>query len=302
MSYPVIQIPRVNVLYDEQMGTKDKDWCRHPTDERLWLFKHPRLISDAAGFSGEHWAEKLAAELGTLLGVPVAQVELAEIEGQRGSLSRNILTGDHQAMVHGNELLAGHVTGYDKELKRGQNEHTWKNILEAIHKRCGEAPCQEILEGFAGYLVLDAWIANTDRHHQNWALLQTQEAHGVRYQMCPSFDHASSLGRELTDDRRRELLAAGIDRYRHHKNARGAIYWEAADKHPVHQLELVRRICHEHLKLVVPWLERLARLSVDEWTPVIHDMPDSWMSPDAKTFALVLIEANRHELLTCLTN
>ena len=107
MIYPVIQIPRANVLYGEQMGTKDKDWCRHPADERLWLFKHPRLISAAAGLAGEHWAEKLAAELGKLLGVPVAQVELAEIAGRRGSLSRNILAGDHEAMVHGNELLAG---------------------------------------------------------------------------------------------------------------------------------------------------------------------------------------------------
>lgn len=85
MEFPVIQIPLANVLYDEQMGTKDKDWCQHPSDERLWLFKYPRLISEAAGMSGEHWAEKLAAELGQLMGVPLAQVELAEIEGQRGS-------------------------------------------------------------------------------------------------------------------------------------------------------------------------------------------------------------------------
>jgi hypothetical protein len=119
--------------------------------------------------------------------------------------------------------------------------------------------------------------------------------------MCPSFDHASSLGRELTDERRRELMAAGIDRYRHHRNARGAIYWEADDKRPLHQMELVRRICQEHPQLTNPWLERLARLGVDEWTPVIHNVSAAWMSQDAKTFALALIEANRHELLKCLT-
>lgn len=302
MSYPVIQIPLENVLYDEQMGTKDKDWCRHPADERLWLFKHPRLISEVAGLSGEHWAEKLAAELGALLEVPVAQVELAEIEGQRGSLSRNILAGDHEAMVHGNELLAGYVTGYDKDRKRGQNAHTWQNIQAAIHNRCGQTPCAGILEAFAGYLVLDAWIGNSDRHHQNWALLQTQRADGVSYTMCPSFDHASSLGRELTDERRRDLLAGGMDRYRNHKLARGAIFWEPTDAHPLHQLELVRRIGKESPGLVGPWLSRLETIVADAWTKVIQAVPDQWMSPDAKEFAVSLIAANRIELLKCLTD
>ena len=75
--------------------------------------------------------------------------------------------------------------------------------------------------------------------------------------MCPSFDHASSLGRELTDERRRELLTVGIDRYRHHKHARGAIFWESTDPHPLHQLELVRLIVREDPTLVQRWLMRL---------------------------------------------
>ena len=112
----------------------------------------PRLISEAAGLSGEHWAEKVAAELGNLLGISVAQVELAEIEGRPGSLSRNIRAGDHEAIVHGNELLAGHVTGYDKDRKRGQKEHTWRSIQAAIRTRCGDTPCAEILSTFAGVL------------------------------------------------------------------------------------------------------------------------------------------------------
>lgn len=301
MSYQVIQIPRENVLYDEQMGTKDKDWCRHPSDERLWLFKHPRLISEATGLSGEHWAEKVAAELGTLAGITVAHVELAEIDGRPGSLSRNILAGDSEAMVHGNELLAGYVTGYNKERKRGQNEHTWLNIQEAIRQRCGQTPCRDILQVFGGYLVLDAWIANTDRHHQNWALLQMQEPHSVSYTMCPSFDHASSLGRELTDDRRRELLNGGLDRYRHHKLARGAIYWRSTDQHPLHQMELVRRIAAENPSLIHPWLKRLEAVSTNAFEDAICAVPETWMSLPAKEFAISLIEDNRRELLTCLT-
>ena len=33
---------------------------------------------------------------------------------------------------------------------------------------CGVLTAPEV---FAGYLVLDAWVANQDRHDQNWAVL-----------------------------------------------------------------------------------------------------------------------------------
>ena len=195
----------------------------------------------------------------------------------------------------------GYVTGYDKERKRGQNEHTWQNIQAAIRQRVGAGPCVEMLGAFVGYLVLDAWIANTDRHHQNWALLQTQGSRAVSYRMCPSFDHASSLGRELRDERRREWMTGGIDRYRHHKQARGAIYWESTDQRPLHQLELVRRIARESPTLVHPWLRRLRDIPVDAAAEVIQPVPETWMSPMAKEFALCLVNANRNELLICLT-
>jgi hypothetical protein len=57
------------------MGTKPKFWFR--CDRQRWLFKEPR------GSTGEHWAEKGAAEIGHLLGIPCARVELAEVQGNR---------------------------------------------------------------------------------------------------------------------------------------------------------------------------------------------------------------------------
>ena len=60
---------------------------------------------------------------------------------------------------------------------------------------------------FVGYLLLDALIANTDRHHANWAILLRPSQGGMRQAgLAPTFDHASSMGRELTDARRQEKL------------------------------------------------------------------------------------------------
>jgi hypothetical protein len=57
---------------------------------------------------------------------------------------------------------------------------------------------------FTGYLVLDALIGNTDRHHQNWATLRSRS---TALRLAPTFDHASSLGYLLSDEARMQRLS-----------------------------------------------------------------------------------------------
>lgn len=45
------------------------------------------------------------------------------------------------------------------------------------------------LDVFAGYVLLDAWIANQDRHHENWGALRM----GTALYLAPSFDHGAAL-------------------------------------------------------------------------------------------------------------
>ena len=47
--------------------------------------------------------------------------------------------------------------------------------------------------------MLDALIGNTDRHHENWGILVRRGRGVLLGEVAPSFDHASSLGRELRD-------------------------------------------------------------------------------------------------------
>ena len=72
---------------------------------------------------------------------------------------------------------------------------------------------QSILGELASYAILDGLIANTDRHHENWMFFYHLERRS--YQLAPSYDHGSSLGRELQDVSRRvsrsrlDILASG---------------------------------------------------------------------------------------------
>lgn len=149
--------------------------------------------------TGEHWSEKIASEVATLLGVPAASIELAEFEGKRGCASRSFVrTKQGFALIHGSEVLAGRVLGYEKSKRWNQSEHSLKNIITAVEKTFPSKKRAQQLRTFAGFIVLDAVICNCDRHHDNWALLRgpATKREVPSYEIAPSFDHASSLGRE----------------------------------------------------------------------------------------------------------
>lgn len=68
--YSVVQIQEEWLLDEpeEEMGSKRKFWYRREPDGVECLFKFPRPNT------GEHWAEKIAAEVANLLGIPQARI------------------------------------------------------------------------------------------------------------------------------------------------------------------------------------------------------------------------------------
>ena len=69
-TYPIIPLRKEDVLAPEEMGSKRKGWVQVGTDSEPWLFKYARLSNGE--ITGEHWAEKVAAELAGLLEIPSA--------------------------------------------------------------------------------------------------------------------------------------------------------------------------------------------------------------------------------------
>jgi hypothetical protein len=65
----------------------------------------------------------------------------------------------------------------------------------------------EAFDVFAGYLTFDALIANGDRHDRNWAVLIRPPGASGSDALRGSYDHASSLGFNLSDEERRRRLS-----------------------------------------------------------------------------------------------
>jgi hypothetical protein len=285
--FPIIQVLGKNITADEALGSKEKFWFNPEGDWRRWLFKFRR------GNTGEHWAEKIAAEVAKWLGVPCSQVELAKFSGRRGSATLSFVNKAAGVnLVHGNEILAGRVLGYNKEKRFRQNDHTLENIIKAIRSICPHGSCDDECQQFAGYLVLDAVTGNTDRHHENWALLQKPEVgEALNHSVAPTFDHASSLGRELLDERRLELLRANKV-LRYSLKARGAIYWSPDDKFGMSPLELVKRARQEFPSHFDPWLNKLQHLPSKPLDEAVEAIPPDWMTQVEREFASVLMKEN----------
>lgn len=286
--YPVTMIELKWAREQENMGSKPKFWY---TDDngRRWLFKLPRPGT------GEHWAEKIAAEIAAALDIAHASVELAQFNERRGSATESFTRHRPRHLYHGNQLLARIFSNnYDPDKTFQNSSHTLRNVWLALD-RVFRKISNRAKEIIAEYLVLDALIGNTDRHHENWALLRRPMANRWKWFVAPSYDHASSLGRELTDERRNRLLAEKrVGRYS--EKAKGGIYWSEGDRRAPSPLELVRR-AHEHYPaLFARALEKLEKLRDDTMMDNVNRVPEDWMTPSARTFALELMRYNMSEL------
>jgi hypothetical protein len=277
--FAIIDLPPSSRLDTEQLGSKPKFWVQRGDD--MWLFKEARPNT------GEDWAEKAAAELARAIGVPAADVELAQFADKRGCISRNFIAVDKgEALVHGNEILALRVTGYDKGKRFRQQDHTLENIQRAIRELSPGEMADGMLTQLAGYLVLDALIGNTDRHHENWGLrvrVNSQDR-SVQLSVAPSFDHASALGRELLDERREELLAAG--RVGHYvMQGRGGVYRDSEQRRGENPLRLVQLAARAYPAYFRPALEQVAELPDEVVRQTFSAIPPELATGVAQRFA-----------------
>lgn len=166
--YPVIDLGDQVPELPEQLGNKEKYWFR--LEDRRYLFKIGRPGT------GENWAEKIAAELADALGLPHADYDFAIWGGRKGVWTPSMEPEDAR-LILGNELLASIHTGYPRHEIRRVREHTLGRIHALLSRTKITAPLDwpsptagivTAYDVFVGYLLFDAWIANQDRHHENW--------------------------------------------------------------------------------------------------------------------------------------
>ncbi|TVP56686.1 MAG: HipA-like protein [Nodularia sp. (in: Bacteria)] len=291
--FPIIEIPPDAPEADEDLGTKEKFWFRY--QNLPYLYKKTRQNT------GEDWSEKIASELCNLLDLPHAVYELATFNGENGIITPCFLP-ERGILTLGNEILAPIVPDYPQDSK-DLTKHTIENISNAIESGSVNLPLECILpagislamEVFVGYLLLDAWIGNTDRHHENWAYIIFAE----KIHLAPTYDHASSIGREMSDEKRRlKLKNKSVTGYA--EKCRSLIYPSSGGEKPLKTFDAFCEVQQLYPEAARIWLEKLARVSSNDTLKLFERIPSHRISPTAIEFAQTILKFNQNRLLKLL--
>jgi hypothetical protein len=281
----------------EQRGTKAKFWFRAADGTRT-------LFKEGYPDSGEHWAEKVACEVARGLGLPHAEYELATWNGRMGVVSPTVVPKGGR-LIHGNELLARVLPEYDKTKRFRASQHTLGRVSAVLRSpRVGtplgwERPpdVHNTVGVFVGYLLLDALIGNQDRHHENWGLIK---APGAGLSLSPTFDHASSLGRNELDAERIERLTTkdsgrGVAHYV--RRARSGLYRTQSSRAPLTTLDAFLESRSMNPAAAAYWQKRLGKLSPEALRSIVWSLPSAVVSEPTRLFALEIMLQNRKRLL-----
>jgi hypothetical protein len=296
--FPILDVSGWEVIADETAGAEEKYWLQEPGTDERWLFKS--VTVKGGHVHGEDWAEKAVAQLAGLLGVPCARIELAELRGSPGCIGADLRPPQYE-LQHGQILLEERkAPGYVHGKGTVHPGHTLENIRAsldgALPPPWSEFPFDATAyDVFAGYVLLDAWVANRDRHDNNWAVLRPAIASGGPLSLCGSYDHANGLGFNLTDDRclllaEQQRLATWCEK---------GTAWRF-DHDPGLPIPTLVELAAKALQLASAearryWPERLAQVEQDAVRHVLAQVPR--MSDPARTFAEKMLQVNRRRVL-----
>jgi hypothetical protein len=297
MSYPIIHLPDDAPTQLEQLGTKTKFWFRDQNGRSI-LFKEGRPGT------GENWAEKVCCEICRLIDIPHADYDLAFWKERKGVVTPSFVPVGAR-LVFGNELLAKIIDDYEEGKRYEVRQHTVRTVMAVAASKSVGLPLgwiapvaiNDAASLFVGYLMLDALVSNQDRHHENWGLVFVPDQ-GVFF--APTFDHASSLGRNETDKVRIEMLATGdkgrsVDAYV--QRAISALFETPTSSRPLGTLEAYVEAAKIRPDAAAYWVKRLANINQEEFRAILAEVPSTEISAPAREFACRMLEINTQRIL-----
>lgn len=303
--YEVCDISDWPIMAPEPGGDDNKDWVAWPdTAEKSlrsdwWLFKPAKYgaILLKGGLDGGNYrrrddqVEKVASELAKLIGLPAAEVQVAVRQGEEGIISRNVAPAEWDLQPGNTHLFEfpGYLNCDTEPRPSNRLGHNLENISLLLEGKLGPpgTPVEDwpAFEVFIGYLIFDAWIANTDRHALNWGLLDK----GGEHRLAKSYDHGSALASGVNDADLPKILDRGLEAW---SQKAFAGRFENGRSRPLVDVAL------EGLRMssgpAREFLSRLEGLERSSWTGVLGAMPS--MSEGARNFTDELLTENRKRL------
>ena len=285
------------VVGQEAVGADPKMWvAKSAATERpdWWLFKEPKtgVKSGVPYRRGDDWAEAICGRLAPLIGLPAATVELSRYKHSQGVMSRNVAPASWD-LISGDTLLSEFpdyescAGGLKPPGRPGHHPHNIAEVLRAVEPpRAAPRECVTAMSVFVGYLVFDAWVANTDRHAENWAVLDN----GGRRRLAESFDHGSALASGLEEHELGRLLDPSKLRQFAAK-ARAQRFDRVSGRT---LLDVVVESAEIEGRAASFWVDRVCDVETERVIEAVDTVPG--MSDARRTFIVQLLEENARRL------
>lgn len=186
-------------LYDgfsEGSGRSEKLWLQSETGE-IGLFKFPKIDPVSCTTTYEHVAEHLAHQIGDIVEISTARVELGKYNNRIGSMSY-LARAANEELREGVWFILGKHPNYDPITLKDNDSGEYYSIKHIL-----DIPNSKTIKNFwIRMMVFDYLIGNRDRHQNNWAyLIPIEDIHKptIRIRPCPLYDNGSSLCCYVTD-------------------------------------------------------------------------------------------------------
>jgi hypothetical protein len=282
-----------------------KYWCNHPELGRC-LFKAAAPDGCTPEQRRWDWSEKVAAELGKLLGLPIARTELAigyaqELGGYiDGTLSVDYTPRNSQVMSC-RRFLSIVDPLYEVESVDGLDAYNVENVLHYLQTNSAGLPLnwhpplgiENGADVMVGYLLFDALISATDRHDENLELAILEAG----YFLCPTFDHGDSLGVKLLAESR------SISNFQDPKLIESC-WWQnltvegQVEAVEISNIEAFNIASKLRPMAAIKWLEVLTRIEIEDIRVIFEQLPAERIDQVSSRFAIDLLDFNRQNLLS----
>ncbi len=283
--FPIVEITSKYEV--EQLGTKEKFWIYDQEKKLKKLFKVGRENT------GENWAEKITSEIAELIGLPHAEYAFAQYNGKLGTLSDSFVPNDAR-LIHGNELLAkidnSYPTGQFYKVRAYKLE-TVLSLVELIEKKYD---IRGSLHQFIGYIVFDCFVANQDRHHENWGYLINKKKKII---LAPTYDHAAGLGCKVSNTEAKERFATRDKNYTLEafcSKAKTPFY--TSDNKKINSLDACSVAAKFDKDALCYWIDQITMIDPKEIQTIFEKVPQEFIESESIEFAMKMLEINSKRL------
>ena len=187
-----------------------KDYSRYPDGNRYYsgaerkkailINEKPYLIkfqkNSREGLRFNHVSEYLGSHIFALLGVETQETFLGTYKGENVVVIQDFLGED--------EVFVPFYAVGDSSLEQDKEkyQYSYEDIIKMLQDNVKLTDVAQTIDMFWDMFIIDALIANFDRHGSNWGFIKKDN----KYRLSPIFDNGSGLFPQLNTDEKIEAV------------------------------------------------------------------------------------------------